>query len=643
MKRLLYILLGVAASTATLFAQDDIISEKPVHYINLSPKIGYSAGFDNLGKLVDANGTPLAQSKPFGGGGAGLGLEYELELGRFLFNVGLDFDFQHNMTDYNLAFDRTAMAPYADYTYHYRFMGYRENRNYLHAGLPIRLGAQFGNFYFLVGAKVGYNLKMSYNSLATGPSHYYQVTATDPLQPNTEIGPNASLGTGLYNIANGQEGFNGPLSLKAFNAFPEGLDIRALLEMGIDLDEWLQAPPPKKKPKIRKGQKYMPFTKNDIHYRLGFFAECGGYSVLPSNTSNIMSFGTTTATIADEAVQPTAANTVLALQPSASADKSSMLHNLFVGAKFTVQFAMPEKVKKKGGGKGQSVPPSILKVKVLDKDSHEPLPQAFVSIRNLKSGKISLRGKEVRKGEHIQRFSRGNYALWFTHPNYYTSDTIQYASVNPGSTDSAVVYLAKRPVLKVKVVNAETGNPMLATVSIHHDYFQQPLALTTDENSGATETMLEDGDGYILSVDVKGFEPYKEKIKSIGDDVVVKLTPIKVGKTFVLKNMFFATNKTKILEESEPALQMLYEYMIDEMNAGRRIKIVGHTDSVGKDAANMKLSDGRANAVRQALIDRGIEGSRIEAEGRGETEPIDTNDTEEGRQNNRRVEIVVLE
>ena len=71
-------------------------------------------------------------------------------------------------------------------------------------------------------------------------------------------------------------------------------------------------------------------------------------------------------------------------------------------------------------------------------------------------------------------------------------------------------------------------------------------------------------------------------------------------------------------------------------------KIIGHTDSVGKDEANQKLSEGRANEVMKDLIERGIAADRIEAEGRGETQPIDTNDTEEGRQNNRRVEIEIL-
>lgn len=622
-----------AVMSASLWAQDDdVISSKPVHYINLSPKIGYALGFDNLGKLTNADGTPLADTKLFGGGGAGLGLEYELEAGHFLFNVGLDFDWTHAANNYNIQLNRPMTSPYS-WDYLYRFMGYRENREIMTVGLPVRLGAQFGNFYFLLGAKVGYPLMGSWKGSATG-NNYYQVTAIDPIQPGVEIGDNSTAGLGRYDIAKNTPGFSGKLNLKP-------LDVRAMAEFGIDLDEWLQAPMPKKKPKIKKGQKYKPFTKHDIHYRLGFFAEYGVLSINNSDKAEPFAFNATEnlpeGAPVEKHVEVASANTVLSERVAGLPS----LNNLFAGVKFTVQFAMPEKIRRPGAG-GQAVPPATLKVNILDKETLEPVPQAFVSIKNLKSGKMSLRGKEVRGGKHIQRFSRGMYELSFSHMAYYP-DTIQYESNTPGAQDSAVVYLLKRPVLKVHVVDAETGAPLVANVKIHHVSLGEPLSFDTDSESGRTETQLADGDGYVLTIDVKGYEPFKQTLASIGENVEAKLSPIKVGKTFVLKNMFFATNKTKILPESEPALEMLYEYMIDEMNATRRIKIVGHTDNVGKDAANQKLSEGRAKAVREALIERGIDGARIEAEGKGESQPIDTNDTEEGRQNNRRVEIVVLE
>jgi len=108
----------------------------------------------------------------------------------------------------------------------------------------------------------------------------------------------------------------------------------------------------------------------------------------------------------------------------------------------------------------------------------------------------------------------------------------------------------------------------------------------------------------------------------------------------VVKNLFFATNKTRILPTSEGALQDLYMYLA--RNPQVRIRIIGHTDNVGKDEANQKLSEGRAEAVKKDLIERGLTPDRLESEGRGESQPIDTNDTEEGRQNNRRVEIEIL-
>jgi outer membrane protein OmpA-like peptidoglycan-associated protein len=73
----------------------------------------------------------------------------------------------------------------------------------------------------------------------------------------------------------------------------------------------------------------------------------------------------------------------------------------------------------------------------------------------------------------------------------------------------------------------------------------------------------------------------------------------------------------------------------------RSVRIEGHTDSVGDDATNQQLSERRALAVRDALLARGVDASRIEAAGYGATRPIADNRTEGGRQKNRRIEIVL--
>jgi outer membrane protein OmpA-like peptidoglycan-associated protein len=73
----------------------------------------------------------------------------------------------------------------------------------------------------------------------------------------------------------------------------------------------------------------------------------------------------------------------------------------------------------------------------------------------------------------------------------------------------------------------------------------------------------------------------------------------------------------------------------------RSLEVEGYTDSVGSDALNMTLSQRRADAVRAALLERGVEGSRITTSGLGKASPVASNDTAEGRQRNRRVEIVI--
>jgi outer membrane protein OmpA-like peptidoglycan-associated protein len=108
----------------------------------------------------------------------------------------------------------------------------------------------------------------------------------------------------------------------------------------------------------------------------------------------------------------------------------------------------------------------------------------------------------------------------------------------------------------------------------------------------------------------------------------------------VLKNLFFKWNSAVIEPESEPALNELHQFLSE--NPEIRINIIGHTDNTGTDAYNLTLSVERAQSVVDWLVEKGISTDRLDSEGRGEAEPVDSNDTEEGRANNRRVEFVIL-
>lgn len=125
------------------------------------------------------------------------------------------------------------------------------------------------------------------------------------------------------------------------------------------------------------------------------------------------------------------------------------------------------------------------------------------------------------------------------------------------------------------------------------------------------------------------------QVKEIVKEVKVKEAPDKI-----LSGNFFAPGRSEIQRQSIPylksALAQLNEYKDIKIN------IVGHTDNVGPEETNLKLSADRAKAVRDWFVSEGIDSTRIAYEGKGSSDPIADNSTEEGRSQNRRTEILVV-
>ena len=107
--------------------------------------------------------------------------------------------------------------------------------------------------------------------------------------------------------------------------------------------------------------------------------------------------------------------------------------------------------------------------------------------------------------------------------------------------------------------------------------------------------------------------------------------------------VLFAFNKATLLPSAERVLNEVATALKTDKQSNRTLTVVGHTDSVGTDAANQALSLARAQAVRNYLIANGVSPNRIRAVGRGENQPVAQNDTPENRAQNRRVEIVISE
>ncbi len=124
-------------------------------------------------------------------------------------------------------------------------------------------------------------------------------------------------------------------------------------------------------------------------------------------------------------------------------------------------------------------------------------------------------------------------------------------------------------------------------------------------------------------------------------DKTLKVVPIEVGEVVRLNNIFFETARSRLRPESRMELDQMVQTLKE--NPTMRVELGGHTDSEGTDATNQKLSQDRSNEVRTYLIEKGIEPGRVQSVGYGESRPIATNDTPEGRQANRRVEFTILQ
>lgn len=121
---------------------------------------------------------------------------------------------------------------------------------------------------------------------------------------------------------------------------------------------------------------------------------------------------------------------------------------------------------------------------------------------------------------------------------------------------------------------------------------------------------------------------------------IAKVREEKRGLIVSLSDILFETGKSKLAPGAQDNLTKLAKIL--SAYPDRQILVEGHTDNIGGDEFNQRLSQARAQAVRQALIEAGVNQEMIKAAGFGKTKPIATNATPEGRQQNRRVEVVVL-
>ncbi|MGB0887130.1 MAG: OmpA family protein [Vicingaceae bacterium] len=198
-----------------------------------------------------------------------------------------------------------------------------------------------------------------------------------------------------------------------------------------------------------------------------------------------------------------------------------------------------------------------------------------------------------------------------------------------------------------QTLDKESNEPISATIIFEDLTTNKKIGkLTSNPENGLYQIALPKGSkiGFYATtnnyypnsdfLNLKDLDTYSELKKDL------YLSPIKIGETVILNNIFFDTGKSTLKKESFPELNRVLR-LIKE-NPGIELEIRGHTDNVGTPENNQLLSKKRAAAVKDYLVKKGVKASTIFSKGFGETKPITTNDTVEGKAQNRRVEFYIL-
>lgn len=198
------------------------------------------------------------------------------------------------------------------------------------------------------------------------------------------------------------------------------------------------------------------------------------------------------------------------------------------------------------------------------------------------------------------------------------------------------------------IVRDEGGKPLQANITVSDNVTKEQVAeFKSNGNSGEYLMALPAGRNYNVTIEQSDRLFYSENVsmpEAGGYAEIkreVKLSKPTAGAKIVLNNVFFDSGKADIRTESQIELQRLVKLM--NRLPQLKVEVSGHTDNVGSEVVNQKLSENRASAVRSFLTQQGIAANRLAAKGYGSTKSLASNQTNEGRQQNRRTEFVILE
>jgi outer membrane protein OmpA-like peptidoglycan-associated protein/tetratricopeptide (TPR) repeat protein len=200
--------------------------------------------------------------------------------------------------------------------------------------------------------------------------------------------------------------------------------------------------------------------------------------------------------------------------------------------------------------------------------------------------------------------------------------------------------------VKGKVLDNKTKKGLPSAVELTDLTTKEAVSKVQTDERGNYLITLPVGRDYAFNVNRRGYLfysenfPLSEKAPDSVYNIDIALKAIDTNATVVLKNVFFDVNKFELKPASQVELDILVKLMKD--NPTLIVQLSGHTDNVGKEADNIKLSSNRAKAVVDYLTSNGIDAKRLLHKGYGSSVPVADNITEEGRAKNRRTELKII-
>lgn len=200
--------------------------------------------------------------------------------------------------------------------------------------------------------------------------------------------------------------------------------------------------------------------------------------------------------------------------------------------------------------------------------------------------------------------------------------------------------------MKGIVIDSQDSTPVFASITFEKLPYGDNMGFTRVKEKGDYQLTLIRDNSYNVTVRAEGYVSQQEVIKVDGafeGDFIEKnfyMTGTSVGKVLRL-DINFAQSSSKIPEDAFPQLRNLIELM--NQYSGMVIQLEGHTDYQGLASANMRLSEQRVNAVKDYLVQNGINKNRIRTKAFGGTQPISRENTDEARRLNRRVEARIIQ